>query len=233
MAAGQLERPQSPWKSAWVAAVVVAVAGGLLASVVALSQRVGGSSAPAQPPAFATPVVSTVTAVNVKQRSGDSLTVVDRDGHERQITVPATTIVERLSEVPAGDIRPGDSITVAGIPNEVLSFSIRFVVLMAAPAAQVEGIARSPGGFAGHEASLDPNDRPIVGGVVQSVSSGGDVVVFAGPSGPATLRLNEARSARILRLEPVSAPAIKEGDRLAADFSQTPLRAILVTSPRD
>lgn len=231
MAVSGPEAMTPAWRSAWLPITLGIAAVGVLAGAFMLSQRVGGEGAPPPPPAFVAPQGSTVTVRDVKQRTGDVLTVIAGDGVELALTVPRGATVERLQEALARDIRVGDTVTVVGIPNEVLSFSIHFVVVMASPIGSEEGTARSEGGFAGHEASPDPRDRPIVGGIVESVSDGGDRVVFKGPDGSATLRLNEAVAARVYRVERVDPAAIREGDRLAADFSGPVVQSLLAMPP--
>jgi hypothetical protein len=215
-------------RGAWLPLAVLAVIVASLVAVVALSQTVGGSDAPPEPPAFAGVPPSPLTVMDVKQRDGDVLTLV-RDGVETAFTVPPEALIERLQPIDAGDIREGDTLTVIGIPNEVLSFSIHFIVVVDGPTQTVDGVARSAGGFAGHEASGDRADRPVIGGVVESAR--GDEVVVAGPDGPVTVELNEAEPARLFRVQEVEVEAIQDGDRVAANFAAPTIGAILVMPP--
>lgn len=218
-----LRRLRAYWLPAALAGGVFAV----LLGIVILSQRTGDDGAPPQPPAFTGLPSSPLTVMDVKQRASDVLTLTGPGG-EVSFAIPDGASIERLRAVEASDIAVGDTINVVGIPNEVLSFSIHFVFVMANPAETVDSAARSTGGFAGHEATLDPADRPIISGVVESVAEDGNLVTFRGPGGPATLRLNEAEPARLYRLERVDASSIVEGDRIAAAFGSAVVSALLV-----
>jgi hypothetical protein len=74
-----------------------------------------------------------------------------------------------------------------------------------------DGVARSPGGFAGHEASRDPAERPVLGGVVERLD--GNQATLRTPGGNVTLDLSA--TAPLLRLEAAAPDAIHEGDRIA------------------
>lgn len=215
-------------RRAWLPVVLVLAVFATLVAVIVLSQRVGDSGEPPEPPPFAGLQPVAITVMDVRARSSDVLTLVDQRGLEIAFTVDSAAAVERLRPVEATDIEVDDTINIVGIPNEVLSFSIHFIVVMAAPASSRNGVAYSEAGFAGHEAALDRADRPVLSGVVETIAASGDLVTLTGPDGPMTLRLNESEPARIYRLESVDAATIAEGDRLAANFAATPIDALLV-----
>jgi len=212
---------------------VVAGAFLLLGGVILLSQRATDGDLPPEPPVFSGLPASPLTVMDVKQRAGNSLTLVSPTGAEVAFAVPDQAVIERLAPVDASEIAIGDTINVIGIPNEVLSFSIHLVVLLEEPATSVDGHALSAGGFAGHEAALDRADRPIISGVVEAIAEEGDLVTLATEGGEATLRLNEAEPARVHRLELADADAIAEGDRVAAEFDAAAVASLLVMPAGD
>jgi hypothetical protein len=188
-----------------VAAIVAAFAGVLL-----LAQRAAEPDVPPEPAAFQPPVpVRPVTALDVQQAAAGRLALSDGS---RDISLADGAGIEILRPATASDIRPGDWLTVIGIPNEVRNFSIRSLVLIADPSApDGEGVVRSTGGFAGHETSRDQSERPLLGGVVESVD--GVRVVLRGPSGPVTVMLTP--NAPLRRLEQGRPDQVREGDRIA------------------
>jgi hypothetical protein len=213
--------------------VALAGVGLLVAAVVAviiLSQTLGGSDEPPAAPAFVPPAVSTISALDVKQRAGDRIVVSldkgpsDPNGGSRDLALTSGTRVEVLRAIDASGIRAGDQVTVVGIPNEVKNFSIRSIVVQSAAAGASGQAALSPGGFAGHEVSRLRTERPLAAGTVESVD--GNTVVMKGAAGRMVLALDNAK---LFRIEQGSEADIQEGDRVAGAFDgQGPLLAILV-----
>lgn len=200
-----------PSPRSWLPLALVGVA--LLAgigAVVLLARRSGQSDLPPEPPAFVAPApVRPVIALDVQQSGGGRFTLSDgsRDASPRP-----DARVELLRPIEAAQVRPGDWITVIGIPNEVRNFSIRSIVVLASPAPpDADGIRRSAGGFAGHEASRDGSERPILAGLVERVD--GERVTLAGPTGPVAVTLGPR--APLYRLERADTGAVREGDRIA------------------
>ena len=196
--------------------------------LIVLSQAVGGSDEPPKAPPFAGAPPSPTSALDVKQRDGARLTLIRQKGEtteQQDLTLPESTMVERLRPIAPEDVRPGDWVTVFGIHNDVKNFAIHSVVVIPSPAdGRVDGLARSAAGFFGHEASRDRSDRPIFGGIVESVN--GKDLKLKVPTGTATVHIE--RGARFYRLEPSSAADIREGDRIAGTFTGSVPAAVLV-----
>jgi hypothetical protein len=195
------------------------------AAVLVLARRAAEPDVPPEPSAFQPPTPARpVTAVDVQQATGGRFALSDGT---RDASFAGGARIEVLRPATAADIRPGDWLTVVGIPNEVRNFSIRSLVLIGDPsAADAEGVVRSAGGFAGHEASRDQSERPLLGGVVESVD--GAQVVLRGPSGPVTVTFTPAAPLR--RLDQGRADEVREGDRIAFIEADTlgDARAVLV-----
>jgi hypothetical protein len=182
----------------------------VFAVVLVLARRAAEPDVPPEPSAFQPPTPARpVTAVDVQQAAGGRLALSDGS---RDAPFAEGARIEVLRPATVADIRPGDWLLVVGIPNEVRNFSIRSLVLIGDPSApDAEGVVRSAGGFAGHEASRDQSERPLLGGAVESVDGGG--VVLRGPSGPVTVTLTP--NAPLRRLDQGRADEVREGDRLA------------------
>lgn len=196
---------------AWLPPLLV-IAGIVVAgiAVILLARRAGAPDVPPEPPAFQPPAPARpVTALDVQQAGDGRLTLSDGS---RDVKLKPDARVETLLPTTAGDVRTGDWLVVVGIPNEVRNFSIRSIVLIDNPESpDAEGVVRSQGGFAGHEASRDQSERPLLGGRVTAVS--GTEVTIEGPAGPIAVDLTER--APLYRLSQGNATAIREGDRIA------------------
>ena len=231
-----------------VCGVAIAAAG---AGLIVLSQQVGGSDEPPKARTFAAPARSPFLALDVKSREGAQLTLIEQKGEtavQRDLALTDTMKVERLSPIAPADVKAGDWLTLIGIPNEVKSFSIHIVVVLPGSAGDsADGALRSAGGFLGHEASRNPNDRPVLGGTVEGVqetpcpspttvpggesgqrgpASGCGDIRLKVPTGVAVVHIEPG--ARFYRLETVTESAVKEGDRIAGIFTNGPPRALLV-----
>jgi hypothetical protein len=201
------------------AGVFLAVAGTLVA-VVFLSQRVGSDDIPPAPPPFAYTAPETgVTRGTVRQVTAAGFSVaLDAPAGQPQSTVeislaPATT-VELLRPARAGDVRPGDWLTVVGIPNEVRNFSAHAFIAIPQPyTVDGERAARTPGGFAGHETATNERDRVLLGGEVVRVE--GNVIVLRGPAGEVRVEVVNAATAPLYRLAAATPADVRDGDRLA------------------
>ena len=210
--------------------VAVLVAG---IAVVVLSHTVGGSDEPPAAPAFSKPADPAYTALDVKQKNGDTLTLIKQLGETavQQEFVPQSGLaVERLKPITAADVQPGDWVTVVGIADDVKNFSVHFIVVFpAGTTTPADGVARSKGGFLGHEIARNALDRPILGGAVEKVQ--GKDVILKGPLGPITVAFGPEAKVRAFRVEPSAAGAIGEGDRLAGVFNGTSTASVLVLPP--
>jgi len=191
-----------------VALLVAIVAA--FAAVILLARRAAEPDVPPEPVAFRPPAPAhPVIALDVQQASGGRVSLSDGS---RDVTVAQDARIEVQRPATAAEIRPGDWLAAIGVPNEVRNFSIRSLVLIAEPAApDADGVVRSPGGFAGHETSRDPSERPLLGGVVEAVD--GPRVTLRGPTGPIAVTLTP--NAPLRRLSQGGTGDVHEGDRIA------------------
>ena len=211
----------------WIAPLALLL--GLLAlfgTVILLARRAAAPDVPPEPPTFERPSpVRPVVALDVQQAGAGRVTLSDGS---RDVPLDSALRVEALRPATAEQIRPGDWLAVIGIPNEVRNFSIRSLVILPSPAQpDQEGVVRSAGGFAGHEASRDQNERPVMGGVVTAVE--GRRVTLQGPAGPMTVELSP--NAPLRRLTEIRPDEIREGDRIAFSAGSgrvTDARSVLV-----
>jgi hypothetical protein len=176
-----------------VALGVVLLAAAVAAIVLATRGREDG---PPDVGAFTPPVPAhPASAQDVQQVRGGVLTLAGAAG-------------------PVDVAAPGDWVTLVGISNEVLNFTIRHVLIIPAGAGAVpdaDGIARLPFGLAGHEATRDPRERPILSGKVEAVSSRELTITVNGR----TATVEASTSGIVRRLAPADLSAIREGDRVA------------------
>lgn len=201
--------------------------------VVLLSQTVGGSDEPPAAPAFTLPPARDTTALDVKQRTGDTVTLIKQVGDsatQQEFVITPSLAVERLVPVKPADVEAGEWLTVIGVQDDVKNFTIHYVIVLPAGGSTLsDGVARSKGGFLGDEIARDQHDRPIVGGVVQQVQ--GVDVVLAGPLGTITVSLGREASTRLYRVTEATGADVKDGDRLAGVFEGTKSSSILVLPP--
>ena len=182
----------------------------VFAVVILLARRAAEPDVPPEPAAFVPPAPAhSVKALDVQQASGGRVSLSDGS---RDVAIVPGARIEVLRPASAADIRPGDWLGVIGIPNEVRNFSIRSLVLLTEPGSpDAEGVVRSPGGFAGYEASRDQSERPLLGGIVEAVD--GERVTLRGPTGPIAVTLTP--SAPLRRLSAGGTEDVREGDRIA------------------
>ena len=183
---------------------------GAFATVLLLSRRAAAPDVPPEPPAFQPPGAARPISVHdVQQVVAGRLTLSDGS---RDVPLAADVRVEVLRPTPPEEVRIGDWLAVIGIANEVRNFSIRSLVLIPGGGPpDAEGVVRSPGGFAGHEASRDQAERPLLGGVV--TASDGRTVTLQGPTG--SVRIDLAPNAPLRRLAEGRPDEVREGDRIA------------------
>jgi hypothetical protein len=187
---------------------------GVALAVVMLAHR-GRDREPPRPGAFTPPgPARPVTVLDVQQVRGGVLTLGGPSGSVEAALRPDVT-VSVLRPAALDDIRPGDWVTLAGIPNEVLNFAIRQVVIIPADLAAVpdaEGVPRLAGdGFGGYEANRDTRERPLLSGRVERIEGG--TVTFTGRAGTMTLEVGPGSP--VQRLTRGAAADIRAGDRLA------------------
>ena len=219
----------------WIAPVILVlllVAG--MGAIVVLSRRANTTEAPAPAAAFVLPAPARpITALNVSEVSGSTIKLSNADkssGIGRDLPASEAIRWEVLQRIAPADVKVGDWVTIIGIPNAVRSFSIRSVVVFPAGSKPgEEGIVRSEGQFAGHEAAQDPLEKPVFGGTVMSLGSRDGttevarglrpatytVVTVQGPAGTFTLDLQNETTFALSRLVAGQASDVKDGDRVA------------------
>jgi len=212
MAQPQSDEPRGSrqWLAPLAGMVLVVLA---LAAVIVLARKGGETGAPPAAGEFQRPVQEDLFAIyTVLQVTGGQIRFALADGAPApDVAIPDGARVEMLGLAEASDVQPGDWVSVIGVTNEVRNFAIRFLVVIPGGAPAADGIVRSPGGFAGHEANVDAAEAPLTGGRVVSVS--GSSLALEGPSGAMTIALSE--DAPLLRLVEGSVTGIREGDRVA------------------
>lgn len=210
---------------AW--SVPLALVGVLLVSVgltLALARRSASPDTPPQPPAFVPPLPSIPVQAFDVQQAGASGVWLANDRAPLQLRTDAR--VEALVPATLMDVQPGQWLAVIGVPNEVRNFSIRSLLLLPPGQPDADGVLRSPGGFAGHEASRDPAERPLLGGIVDRADA--TTLTLRGPDGPVIIQFTP--NAPLRRLSQTAVSAIAEGDRVAVlgDRAVSDASALLV-----
>jgi hypothetical protein len=185
--------------------------GAAIAVVVLAGQ--GQDTSPPKPGAFVLPAPARpAIAADVQQVRGSTLTLGGSGGNVEVSLAPSVPVyvLERT------DLRAaaGDWVTVVGIWNEVLNFTIRQVIILPASlgaSIDAEGIPRLASGLAGHEANRDAVERPLAAGKVEQATGPSITLTLRGR--PATI--DAANGSPIFRLRAAGTDAIREGDRIA------------------
>ncbi len=201
------------------AALVLAllVGGGMVAFFV--SQSSGSDAPPAAGP-FVTPgPTNPVAAFDVREVNGATLTLLPAniEGEPLTTTLQAGVTLEAFVPGLATRLEPGQWLVFTGEGDPVRNYVIRQVIAIVDPGAPLaDGLARSPAGFIGTELLGNPNHRPVLWGLVESVTvyptDGGADVTLAGPDGPITVEIYQGVT--LFFVEPYDAP-ITDGDRIA------------------
>lgn len=193
------------------------VAGGIVAFVVSQSS---GSDAPPVAGPFVTPGATNPVAVfDVREANGGTLTLLPAniEGEALTTTLQAGVRLEAFAPGQPSRIEPGQWLVFTGEGDPVRNYVIRQVIAIAEPGAPLaDGLARSPAGFIGTELLSNPNHRPVLWGLVESVTyyptDGGADVTLAGPDGPITVEIYQGMT--LFFVESYDAP-ITDGDRIA------------------
>jgi hypothetical protein len=211
------------------AILVLALLGALIA-VVVLSGTVGGDDTPPEAPAFTGPEPIAYTALDVKQRSGDTFTLIRQTTSgtaEESMQFDDALVIERLALIDASGVAEGDWVTIVGVPDPVNNFAVHAIVVIPGGAEPGAGnVVRTAAGFAGHEVARDPRDRPIIGGVVLRIEE--NVIIIQGPTSEISIVAGPEAPARLYRVESAEVDDIEEGDRLAGVFRDGATEAILL-----
>lgn len=187
----------------------------VLGGVIVLARR---AAAPDTPPVLASLVtpspVRPVGVYDVRQVNGNEVLLTGEGGATAApLRLAPETRIEVLRPATAAELRAGDWLTVIGIPNEVRNFTIRTLVAIPEAGTLADGVRRSAGGFAGHEAARDRAERPLLGGEIERIE--GSRLILRGPDGPITVDLTAAAPLR--RLTPGTAAELRPGDRIALE----------------
>lgn len=198
----------------WLAPALLA--GGLLLilALIAVLVVAGREDEPPRPGLFAAPAPARPVAVADVQEARAGALVVATAGGNEAVTLRSDVQVIRLAPARAGDAAPGDWVTVVGIPNEVLNYTIRRVVIIPSallPTPDDEGLPRIPAGFAGHEAQVDQKERPLLSGRVEQVQ--GTTITLVTRTGQFTL--DTGTTSLLSRMVAGDTAAIRAGDRVA------------------
>lgn len=201
-------------RTRWLApAALAAVLLAAAAAAIVLATR-GQESGPPRVGPFTPPVPAhPATAQDVQQVRGNVITLAAASGPV-DVTPAAGTPVYLLQPSALDTAAPGDWVTLVGISNEVLNFTIRQVLIIPAStgaAQDADGIARLPFGLAGHEATRDPRERPLLSGKVETVNSRELTITVNGR----TATVEAPASGIIRRLTAIDLAGIREGDRIA------------------
>ncbi len=217
--------PPTPSRRRLIAPVTVALlvlallAGGGIAAF--LASQSAGSDAPPEAGPFVTPAPANPAAVfDVREADGDALTLLPAniEGEAFTATLSPGAAFEAFAPGLPADVEAGHWLTVIGEGGDpVRNYVIRQVIVIREPGTPAAGgLARSPAGFTGLELVSDPDQRPVLWGLVQSVAvdaaSGGATVTLAGPDGPITVELYAG--APLFFIGPYEAP-VSGGDRIA------------------
>ncbi len=187
----------------------------LLAGVAAVLALTAGSrdrqpprAAPFVPP----PSAARAVARDVQQATAGAIVLGSEAGSVTG-AIAASAPVYAVRPARPADVRTGDWVTVVGVPNEVLNFAIRRVVVIPAelaPAPDSDGVPRL-GGLAGYETSRDPRERPVIAGRVTATTAGSITI----SSRERTMTVEVSAPGPLRRIERVAAGDVREGDRLA------------------
>jgi hypothetical protein len=213
VAADSVEPDRAGWRW-WLGPVLL---GGVLlvivVGVVALVRH-GADQAPPSVGPFTLPAPARLSvALDVQQVRGNTLTLAGAAG-PTDVAPPPGIPVYVLEPARITEAAPGDWVTLVGISNEVLNFTIRQVLIIPASAGaqpDADGIARLPFGLAGHETARDPRERPLLSGRVEQAGSRELRLTVRGQ----TATFEVADGSPVRRLAPANLAAIREGDRIA------------------
>lgn len=154
------------------AIVPLAIFGVLLVLVVAvlvLANRSGDTGLPPVPAEFEAPAPAEPMFVGtVRQASDGELSF----GEDEDFAIPDGAEIELLRPASLDDIAEGDVVTAVGVPNDVRSFVVRYIVVFPGATFETGEFPRTAGGFRGHEPGPDGNEVPALAGQVTGVEEG-------------------------------------------------------------
>ncbi len=203
-----MRRPSIPLPLLLIGALLLAGVAAVLALTISGRDREPPRAGPFVPP----PSAARAIARDVQQAS-PSAVVLGSEAGSVTGAIAASTPVYTVRPARPGDVRVGDWVTVVGVPNEVLNFAIRRVVVIAAdlaPTADGDGVPRL-GGLAGYETSRDPRERPVIAGRVTATTASSITIT----SRERSMTVDVSAPGPLRRIERAAASDVREGDRLA------------------
>lgn len=227
--AGLPRRPRLTWL---VPAVLAALVVGAMAGVLVLARQAAQPDSP-PPVAFVPPPPPSFVAFDVERNDGGVLRLTAGSGQQSaasEVALAADARVWLLEPAVPSDLQAPLVVNVIAIPNEVRNFTIHLLAFAPATGSEAldaEFVALADG-FAGHETSRDPRDRPVVSGVVERFD--GNIGYVKTEAGQATIEIDADAPVRLLRRGGTA--DIQPGDRVAfhrgADGSPEATRGVLV-----
>ena len=193
----------------------------VLAAIVAvpvLASRQGDDGTPPRPAPFATPApVDGVLQFVVQQNGPGGLVLTDGSGQpvDPGVVAPGARVdVLELVPAEAADTLPGieagDTIHVVGVPNQVRSFVIRYLVVVPAGTDLLTGP-----GFDGAEVSDDPNAAVVLKGIVASADAQGVLLDAEEGASPVRLAATGIGAATVYRVREGAVEELPAGTRVA------------------
>lgn len=170
---------------------VMVVAG--LATVLVLANQAAEPDVPPAAPAFSPPPPLPYAAYDVERNEGGVLRLSGGPGGAFDVAMGGGTEVWLLEPVALADLEAPMVVNVIAIPNEVRNFAIKSVVFgPAGDGGTVNDQEFIPvaAGFAGHEASGDAAEKPVLSGVVRGIE-GNVLNVLQNGGGFATIEIDE------------------------------------------
>lgn len=196
----------APGRPAWTGAALLA--GGLVALAIAAAVVPMLLSRESQPPQAGpfVPPGEPYRMTQVVEVSGSGPVLEDRSLD--------LTGAEIARAVPAGiaDLRPGETIVVIGVPNEVRNYAILLIAIAVTAESGRDGVPpRVFGTFSGHEV-FGTDAAPVAWGTIASAE--GNRITLEGPGGSAELVVGEG--APLVRFAAADWHSLAPGDRVAA-----------------
>lgn len=223
-----------PARFPWLApALIFTFVLAALVGVVLFAREAGEPDQPPQPGAFELPPGLPYAAFDVERAESGKLTLTSGNAREattRDLELGAATRVWLLAPATPAELVPPMVVNVISIPNEVRNYTIKLIAAAPAPAnVGFEGtFIPLADGFAGHEASRDAKERPVVSAILESFDGRKGVTKTA--AGPGTLYVDPGAPIRVLRQG--TAGDIQPGDRVALHLDSSgqpdPSRGVLV-----
>ncbi|HHX38496.1 MAG TPA: hypothetical protein GX715_00895 [Armatimonadetes bacterium] len=209
-------------KAAW------AFAGSVITLGIALTCGVAtGQQPPAGPPGQGRPggARGFVTGTVVQTDLQHNAVQVNTPQGQRWVQLPQGVMITKRETIALKDLAVGETITVGGVPAEILADSLEIVPASPATpgAAAAPGAGAAPGVPAGQ--GFPGRDRPQVRAMVTGTVAGVNPLVVTGPDGAkVTIITNE--QTKVSRRKQIGVQELVEGEHFAA-FGQPDARDVV------